>query len=339
MAKTMLPDWLLKSQRFSSAETPGIPVEPDRGIETGLIYLVSGPTGLGGASPCSEKVLVKAVHPEHNYVEVHLLHQDTAMATGSDLVLDASDTGMIQELVLQADVVGVAWMDQLRKRLGRARPEILELLPELVAGRYPEGYGPKVGLPLEGPSDPRWAFKEAQVDALHSISWDCTETLLDGRDYSSKWLSAKAAEFVQLDREAGYTDLVTIPEAYLPGTPICGTWVSNLEQDQSGAIFDSGVFLGTDFRNDPNLRLRIGEMIKKNVALSPALLKSIPGGEDSLSTEDLRGIFGDLLDPLIMQLLRGSPHPPPPAATRSKSVALKPVVVTKTEKENVLATA
>jgi len=338
VAKTMLPDWLLKSQRFSSAETPGIPVEPDRGIETGLIYLVSGPTGLGGASPCSEKVLVKAVHPEHNYVEVHLLHQDTAMATGSDLVLDASDTGMIQELVLQADVVGVVWMDQLRKRLGRARLEILELLPELAAGRYPEGYGPKVGLPLEGPSDPRWAFKEAQVDALHSISWDCTETLLDGRDYASKWLNLRDSRYVRLDREAGYTNLVTIPEVYNPGTPICETQVSDREHDQVKGVLDPSIF-NPSLLKEPDVLRRVLKLLEKpEVSLSPSLLK-----EEISVDADGRCVLEKLVDRLGSSINAGClrdalARSRPGTAARSDSTVLN-ITVVEREEEGVLTAA
>jgi hypothetical protein len=165
---------------------------------------------------------------------------------------------MIAPVVLQGDTVGVVWMDQLRQPLGRVATKILNLLPALSEGRYPDGYGPKVGLPLTGTADWRWTFKESQIDSLNAICGDCTQRLLDGETMESKWRDPSAAAEISKGLDDGYTEFVTVPEAFDTEAEVCGTRVSSSHEGLQGYFDPTLIQLAA---GDLELRSRVIDIL------------------------------------------------------------------------------
>ena len=281
-----IPDWVKQvCDPGDPGDLPEIKIEPPRGVERGSVYLA---TGLDPATTPTETVLVTAVYPDDGYVEICLAHHDTDAATQYDIALDPLETGMIQPLVLSADVVGVLWLDQLRTRLGGVATEILQLLPGLSEGRYPDGYGPRVGLPLRGTSDWRWAFKESQIDSVNAICGDCTRRLLDGESRESKWRDPAAAAEISKGLSSGYTEFVTVPEAFHADAEVCGTRVSSPHEELQREL--QGYF-------DPALiELAAGDWeLQSRVAaiLAAPGVKPLPAWVETLQYDDEERFFRD----------------------------------------------
>ena len=277
-----IPDWVKQvCDPGDPGDLPEIKIEPPRGVEPGSVYLA---TGLDPATTPTETVLVTAVHPDDGYVEICLAHHDTDAATQYDIALDPLETGMIQPLVLSADVVGVLWLDQLRTRLGGVTTEILQLLPGLSEGRYPDGYGPRVGLPLQGTSDWRWTFKESQIDSVNAICGDCTRRLLDGESRESKWRDPSAAAVISKGLNSGYTEFVTVPEAFHPGAAVCGTRVSSSHEELQGYFDPALIELAA---GDWELQSRVDDI------LAAPGVKPLPGWAEKLQYDYEERVFRD----------------------------------------------
>ena len=280
-----IPDWVKQvCDQGDPGDLPEIRIEPPRGVEPGSVYLA---TGLDPATTPTETVLVTAVHPDDGYVEICLAHHDTDAATQYDIALDPFETGMIQPLVLSADVVGVLWLDQLRTRLGGVTTEILQLLPGLSEGRYPDGYGPQVGLPLQGTSDWRWAFKESQIDSLNEICGDCTRRLLDGESMESKWRNPSAASYISKGLDDGYIEFVTVPEAFNTGAEVCGTRVSSSHEGLQGYFDPTLIELAAGHRE---LQSRVADILAApGVMLLPTWVETLQYDFDECVFKDSTG--------------------------------------------------
>ena len=325
-----LPEWLLAMRPSEMlVDSTKTTVRSDRDIQVGAIYEAAQPES---ATSDREVVLVTLVGESH--AEVCLLHYDTDMATDRDLVVDFEETGCLQPLVLQANVVGVVWFAQLGDRLGKVEAELLDLLPALSEGRYVDRFGLNVGLPLEGVTDPRWLFLEQQIDALHGICWDCTVTLLDGGSWWDKWRDPITAECIKQDLEAGqvHANLVTIAEAFTPDAVVCKTRIHRKDHAQITGLLDPSIFkLNPDLLADPDVQLQLIELLNNpEVTLSDALL-------ETFSYEELEACLGG--HSFVRQLLFRSVDRKPEGVVVPSKSTVPNITVLEREEEGVLTAA
>jgi hypothetical protein len=136
--------------------------------------------GLPGESHEAGLVLVLSVDSDHDFVEILLLHTAAEMACDVDVVVPRGVSGAPYDVVVQTDLRGVVWTLQLGPLVARLDHHVLSALGSDVnelASDHPSTF--YRGLPLAGPSDPRWAFKRHEGVDLRRLTRDSTEALLD----------------------------------------------------------------------------------------------------------------------------------------------------------------
>lgn len=117
-------------------------------------------------------VLVLAVD-RLGFADVLLMHTATEMACDIDLVVPRAVSEMTFDLVVEPDLRAMVWLWQLSPALGRLDDDVLDALTV-----QDPGGAPWRGLPLAGPSDPRWQFKKDEGATLRILSRDCTRAML-----------------------------------------------------------------------------------------------------------------------------------------------------------------
>jgi len=161
-------------------------------FKRGDICLVTPP----GKSWEGRLALILRVDERRHFAEILLVHSSPELATDFDGVLDRSFDCAQYDVVLQSDLRGVVWIDQIVKRVGHVTPPVFIALNNIIGGiskenNFESDRGPRQksshtyqdvllsrGLPLAGPVDRRWGFKEDEGFALRLLTADCTETLL-----------------------------------------------------------------------------------------------------------------------------------------------------------------
>jgi len=99
-------------------------------------------------------------------VVIALVHPYTEYATDADRILDPAASGVAYTLVIELDLLGVVFPDQLDAApLARIATETLRNAPS----------GPR----LTGPLDARWEFKQQELDDLRELVAACTAHALD----------------------------------------------------------------------------------------------------------------------------------------------------------------
>ncbi len=132
--------------------------------------------------------LVLRVDSANDFAEVLLVHTSPELATDHDVILPSELTSAPYDVVAQTDLRAAVWILQLDRRVG-CLPES-ELKAVAVIGSSPKPVEPPAfpvarmpelatGIPLSGPLDRRWSFKESEGAALRALAADCTEALLD----------------------------------------------------------------------------------------------------------------------------------------------------------------
>lgn len=132
--------------------------------------------------------LVLTVDGDNEYAEVLLAHSAPEFACDSDVVVAKEVASSPYDIVVQRDLRAIVWIWQLGAAVGCLDATTLRELnatPPDAGDRsapYLGGEGRNqlwTGLPLAGPSDPRWALKESEGQALRGLVEDCTNALLD----------------------------------------------------------------------------------------------------------------------------------------------------------------
>ncbi len=124
---------------------------------------------------------VLSVHREPDFLEICLLSNELDMMSAYDVVLTHSETGLPFKVIAQLDLVAPVYPDQATSCFGRIASEAM--VQQLLAASAGDvaGLSPALrGLPMRGPSDPRWVFKEAELATLHELSRDCLFALVEG---------------------------------------------------------------------------------------------------------------------------------------------------------------
>lgn len=132
--------------------------------------------------------LVLRVDSANDFVEVLLAHTAPELATDRDVILPSNVTSAPYDAIVQTDLRGAVWTTQLDKRVGHLAELALASVKAVdnssMAGEHPMiSAAPMAelhtGIPLAGPLDRRWSFKESEGAALRALASDCTEALLD----------------------------------------------------------------------------------------------------------------------------------------------------------------
>ena len=123
--------------------------------------------------------VVRRIHAEHDSADVMLAHAWSELATDTDAVIPGTDSGLPYPLVVECYVRGTVWLLQVRQRVGVLDERILEAVGRAVVDGEPAVEGVQTGLPLAGPADPRWRFKEDESAELRALTRDCATALLD----------------------------------------------------------------------------------------------------------------------------------------------------------------
>ena len=126
--------------------------------------------------------IVRRSDAEHDSADVMLAHPWPELATDTDAVIANRDSGLPHPLVVECYVRGPVWLLQVRERVGFLSETILQAIGAAVVYGRPEVEGVQTGLPLAGPADPRWRFKEDEVLEWSTLTDDCASALLAGDD-------------------------------------------------------------------------------------------------------------------------------------------------------------
>ena len=132
--------------------------------------------------------LVLRIDSANDFAEVVLVHTAPELATDRDVILPSDVTSAPYDAVAQTDLRGAVWILQLGRRIGHV-PELALAAVKATDNRAEAGglplapaarmAGLHTGIPLAGPLDRRWLFKESEGSALRALAADCTEALLD----------------------------------------------------------------------------------------------------------------------------------------------------------------
>ena len=103
----------------------------------------------------NETALVCVVSHYDDAYEILLCHGAEQFATEYDRILSSDDTGLGYDLVVQTDIRGWTFVDDIR--------EVLAVVPTDVLTNAQQG------LRLNGRLDPRWNLKVLEVHRLHRL--------------------------------------------------------------------------------------------------------------------------------------------------------------------------
>jgi hypothetical protein len=122
-------------------------------------------------------VVVLAVNPERENVQVTLVHPYAEWATSGDVVVEPAASGVRYPLVVQATMRAVVWAGDLGPLVADVPAEVVAicLAPAM---RPPEGVDLSSGPRLTGQLDARWDFKMSELGSLSRLSADCTAAAL-----------------------------------------------------------------------------------------------------------------------------------------------------------------
>lgn len=191
-----IPDRVRDAATRARDNSPPLTPEVASG-ELGEVDLAAAPDGQG-----TRRLVAIVGHNEAmKIVTIQLASEMVEAASDLDMVLSPAESELPFALVIQTELYGPVFLEQLQFRLGQLTEEQRIAVSEALIsdGESLEGFGR--GIPLAGPDDPRRAYKENELDDLEGLVEDCR-----------RWLEGGAAKKHILDPE-----LILPPP---PGTPI-----------------------------------------------------------------------------------------------------------------------
>lgn len=131
----------------------------------------------GGDGALRRLVLVVQRDDETATAMIHLASTEIEAATDLDLKVGASDGPTPFDLMIEGELYGPVFVDQLTSAIGHLRDDqTLGVSTALITdGESLDGH--TVGLPLGGPNDPRRIFKANELRELDSLVSVCREWL------------------------------------------------------------------------------------------------------------------------------------------------------------------
>lgn len=112
-------------------------------------------------------------------------------ATDLDLIVEPAESGAPYELMIQAELYGPVFIEQLDRLVGRCSSQTTEAVRSALRTDGESLEGRTVGLPLGGVDDPRRRFKEDELVELQAIVSTCR-----------RWLAGDPSEVVSIHPEA-----------------------------------------------------------------------------------------------------------------------------------------
>lgn len=138
---------------------------------------------IDGAAVAVRLALVLSVDSERGFAEVMLVHTAPELACEIDAVISSRVGSISYPVVVETDVRGVVWIEQLGRAAARVSGEVLGALAAIATRQaspdLEDAFSVSAGTRLAGPADPRWSFKRTEGLALRELARDCTEALLD----------------------------------------------------------------------------------------------------------------------------------------------------------------
>ena len=126
--------------------------------------------------------VVRRVDADRDVAELMLAHPWPELATDTDAVIAGDHSGLPFPLVVECYVRNPVWLLQVRERSGALTKSLMDAIGSAVIDRDRTVEGVQTGMPLAGPADPRWHFKEEEVVEWRALTNDCAVTLLDNDD-------------------------------------------------------------------------------------------------------------------------------------------------------------
>ena len=169
----------LADRPFTTAQTSHSAPAVDQPVARGDIRVIEPLPRMEGRRRLA---VVRRIDAEHNSAEMMLTHTWPELATDTDAVIASRDSGLPHPLVVECYVRGPVWLLQVRERVGFLPESALQAIGAAVVDGQPAVEGTQTGVPLAGPSDPRWRFKEDEVLEWNTLTNDCVSALLEGDD-------------------------------------------------------------------------------------------------------------------------------------------------------------
>jgi hypothetical protein len=198
---------------------------------------IAEPTRPGEVAP--RLVLVTATDPHLGVAEVALTSNEVEFATDVDITIAAGNSHLPFDLMVETDVVGRLWFNQLARLVASLDPEMTETACRAVLdgpGAVPVGLR---GLPISGPNDRRLEFKREEGAALDALALDCSDAEARGR--LEPTLMLDPVLFLPREDEPEQIILERLLEIaeQLTESPAAGVPVQALERQLAGMGFDS----------------------------------------------------------------------------------------------------
>lgn len=150
---------------------PAVPLVGSRGV----LCMAAPPCGPDGDVRLG---LVLRVDPTAGVAEIAIVHPYVDLATATDGIVPSTASGTPYDVVVQTDLRGMVWTRQLSRPQGRIAEVTLAAVSDLVEHGQAAAGDIRLGAPLSGQQDRRWAFKVAEGQALDLLTGACTATLL-----------------------------------------------------------------------------------------------------------------------------------------------------------------
>lgn len=154
------------------------------GAEVGSIALA---TSLGGDA-VRRIVVVSGVDEDTKVAYIHLATNLIEAATDLDLIVPPDASGYPVPLVIQAELYGPVFIEQLVRAYGCLDSHTLDAFCSALYSDGASLEGRHVGLPLRTEGDARRGFKESELDALDVLVESCRS-----------WLEGAAAPVALID--------------------------------------------------------------------------------------------------------------------------------------------
>lgn len=126
-------------------------------------------------------VLVTATDDATRTVNVLLASNRTEMATDLDLIVRTDESGAPYDLVVQAELYGPIFQEQLDGQVGEIDAAATQAVTDALDTDGESLDGREVGMPLGGLDDPRRAFKDHELGELMDLVAACRMWLANGR--------------------------------------------------------------------------------------------------------------------------------------------------------------
>lgn len=147
-------------------------------------------------------------------VQILLIASEVEQATDLDLILEADNDRLPFSYMVQGELYGHMFTDQLVSAIGSLRPEETEAVATALEtdGESLDGY--HVGPPLAGPGDVRRSFKDAELKELEELVSVCRNWMLgapaERQVPDPEVLLPPPAGSSQEEAESMYLELLTV---------------------------------------------------------------------------------------------------------------------------------